>query len=70
MFEKEAFAIHFPLQNLDFYLHNAQFIIQIDHMPLKYMFESPMQNQKIHLRDLSMSGFKVIIAQHNTLRVA
>ena len=34
--EKEAYAIHFALQKLDYYLHNAQFIIKTDHKPLKY----------------------------------
>ena len=53
--EKEAYAIHFALQKLDYYLHNAQFIIKTDHKPLKYLLESPMQNKKIQLRTLSMS---------------
>ena len=44
--EKEAFAIHFALQKLDYYLHNAQFVIKTDHKPLKYLLESPMQNKK------------------------
>ena len=55
--EKEAYAIHFALQKLDFYLHNAQFIIKTDHKPLKYLLESPMQNKKIQLWALSMSGY-------------
>ena len=54
--EKEAYAIHFALQKLDFYLHNAQFVIKTDHKPLKYLLESPMQNKKIQLWALSMSG--------------
>ena len=32
--EKEAFAIHFALQKLDYYLHNSQFVIRTDHKPL------------------------------------
>ena len=47
--EKEAYAIHFALQKLDYYLHYAQFIIKTDHKPLKYLLESPMQNKKIQL---------------------
>ena len=35
--EKEAFGIHFALQKLDYYLHNAQFVIKTDHKPLKYL---------------------------------
>ena len=59
--EKEAYAIHFALQKLDYYLHNAQFIIKTDHKPLKYLLESPMQNKKIQLWALSMSGYNCTI---------
>ena len=59
--EKEAFAIHFALQKLDFYLHNAQFVITTDHKPLKYLLESPMQNKKIQLWALGMSGYNCTI---------
>ena len=55
--EKEAFAIHFSLQKLDYYLHNAEFVIKTDHKPLKYLLESPMQNRKIQLWALSMAGY-------------
>ena len=59
--EKEAFAIHFGLQKLDYYLHNAQFVIRTDHKPLKFLLESPMQNKKIQLWALSMSGYNCSI---------
>ena len=59
--EKEAYAIHFALQKLDYYLHNAQFIIKTDHKPLKYLLESPMQNKKIQMWALSMSGYNCSI---------
>jgi hypothetical protein len=55
--EKEAYAIHFALQKLDYYLHNSEFIIKTDHKPLKYLLESPMQNKKIQLWALSMAGY-------------
>ena len=55
--EKEAFAIHFALQKLDFCLHNARFVIKTDHKPLKYLLESPIQNKKISLWALGMSGY-------------
>ena len=55
--EKEAYAIHFSLQKLDYYLHNAEFVIKTDHKPLKYLLESPMQNRKIQLWALSMAGY-------------
>ena len=53
--EKEAFAIHFALQKIDYYLHNSQFVMRTDHKPLKYLLESPTQNKKIQLWALSMS---------------
>ena len=59
--EKEAYAIHFSLQKLDYYLHNAEFVIKTDHKPLKYLLESPMQNRKIQLWALSMAGYNCII---------
>ena len=34
---------------LDYYLHNAQFIIRTAHKSLKNLLKSPMQNKKIHL---------------------
>ena len=55
--EKEAFAIHYALQKLDHYLHNATFVIKTDHKPLKYILDSPTQNKKIQLWALSMAGY-------------
>lgn len=59
--EKEAFAIHFALQRLDHYLHNAQFVIRTDHKPLKYLLEAPMQNKKIQLWALGIAGYNCTI---------
>ena len=59
--EKECFAIHFALQKLDYYLHNSQFVIRTDHKPLKYLLDSPMQNKKIQMWALSMSGYNCTI---------
>ena len=50
--ENEAFGIHFELQNLDYFLNNAQFTIKMDHKSLRYLLESPMQIKKIQLRAL------------------
>ena len=55
--EKEAYAIHYSLQKLDCYLHNAVFTIKTDHMPLKYLLESPMQNKKLQLWALSLASY-------------
>ena len=59
--EKEAFAIHYSLQKLDYYLHNAKFTIKTDHKPLKYLLESPMQNKKIQLWALGIAGYNCSI---------
>ena len=55
--KKEAYAIHFSLQKLDYYLHNAEFVIKTDQKPLKYLLESPMQNRKIQMWALGMAGY-------------
>lgn len=55
--EKEAFAIHYALQKLDHYLHNAEFVIKTDHKPLKYILDAPMQNKKIQLWALGIAGY-------------
>ena len=55
--EKECFAIHYALQKLDFYLHGAEFVIRTDHMPLKFLLDSPMTNKKIQLWSLGISGY-------------
>ena len=55
--KKEAYAIHFSLQKLDYYLHSAEFVIKTDHKPLKYLLESPMKNRKIQLWALGMAGY-------------
>ena len=44
MVKKEAYAIFYALQNLDQYLHESEFVIRTDHKPLKYIMESPIQN--------------------------
>ena len=59
--EKEAFAIHYALQKLDHYLHNAEFVIRTDHKPLKYLLDSPMENKKIQLWAMSMAGYNATI---------
>ena len=59
--EKEALVIYFALQRLDYYLHYAQFVIRTDHKPLKYLLESPMQNKKIQLWALGMSGYNCTV---------
>ena len=55
--EKEAYAIYYKLQNLDHYLHNAEFTTKCDHRPLKYLLESPIRNKKISLWALSFAVY-------------
>ena len=38
-------------------MHNAEFVIVTDHKPLKYLLDSPMQNKKIQLWALGISGY-------------
>ena len=59
--EKEAYEIHFALQKLDQYLHNAEFVIRTDHKPLKYLLESPMKNKKIQMWALNISCYNCTI---------
>ena len=47
--EKEAFAIHFSLQKLDYYLHNASFVIRTDHKVSKVAKIRNRYNQVPHL---------------------
>ena len=60
--EKEAFAIHYALQKLDHYLHNARFEIRTDHQPLKYLLGSTIANKKIQMWALGISGFDCSIS--------
>jgi hypothetical protein len=59
--EKEAYAIHYALDKLNVYLHNAKFIIRTDHKPLKTLLESPVQNRKIQGWALNLQGYDVHI---------
>lgn len=54
----KAFAIHYALQKLNYYLHSAQFTKRTDHKPLKYILEYPMHNKQIQLWPLSIAEYK------------
>ena len=58
---KSGICDHFALQKLDYYLHNAQFVLKTDHKPLKYLLESPIQKKKFQIWALSMSGYNCSI---------
>ena len=55
--EKEAFCIHYTLNKLHFYLHNARFIIKTDHQPLKFLFTSTINNRKIQSWAVNMNQY-------------
>ena len=55
--EKEAFACHYAFQKLDYYLCNARFVIKTYNKTLKYILDSPIQNKKVSLWTLGMSGY-------------
>ena len=46
MIEKEAYAIMYAVQKLDYYLSGAVFTIKTDHKPLKYLLEAEWTNKK------------------------
>lgn len=55
--EKEAYAIFYALQKLDYYLHGATFTIKCDHKPLKYLLSSEMKNRKIQMWAIAISSY-------------
>ena len=55
--ERECYCIHYALQKLDAYLHNATFRVFSDHKPLKYLLEAPMKNKKVQLWALGIAGY-------------
>ena len=57
--EKEAYAIVYALQNLDYYLNGAQFTIKTDHKLLK--FKAYWTNKKIQQWALKITGCNCII---------
>lgn len=44
--EKKAFAVY-ALQKIDYYFHNAKFIISTDHKPRQYILKSPLHKKGI-----------------------
>ena len=55
--EKELFAIHFSLNKLHFYLHNARFTIKTDHQPLKYLFTAPQKNRRCQSWAMTVNSY-------------
>ena len=55
--EKEAFAIHYALNKLHYYLHNATFTIKTDHQPLKYLFSAEQKNRRIQAWSLTIGSY-------------
>ena len=61
MIEKEAYAIMYAVQKLDYDLSGAVFTIKTDHKPLKYRLEAEWTNRKIQEWALKLSGYNCTI---------
>ena len=59
--EKEAYAIVYALQKLDYYLNGARLTIKTGHKPLKYLFKSDWTNKKIKQWALKITGYNCTI---------
>ena len=59
--EKEAFAIHYALNKLHFYLCNAKFTIKTDHQPLRTLFTSEQKNRRVQSWGLTISSYNTKI---------
>ena len=55
--EKEAYAIVYALEKLNYYLSGATFVIKTDLKPLQYLFEADWTNKKIQQWALKLSGY-------------
>ena len=68
--EKEAYAIMYAVQKLDYYLNGAVFMIKTDHKPLKYLLEAEWTNKKIQQWALKLSGYncriEYLVGKDNT----
>ena len=59
--EKEAYAIVYALQKLDYYLNGARLTIKTGHKPLKYLFKVDWTNKKIKQWELKITGYNCTI---------
>ena len=55
--EKEAYAIVYALEKMNYYLSGATFVIKTDHKPFQYLFEAGWTNKKIQQWALKLSGY-------------
>ena len=55
--EKEAYAMIYALQKLDYYLSGATFTIKTDHKPLQYLLKADWKNKKIQQWALRISEY-------------
>ena len=56
--EKELFAIHYSLNKLHFYLHNADFVIKTDHKPLEYLFTAFTNSRRITAWAVNVNSYR------------
>ena len=55
--EKEAFAIHFALNKLRYYLHHAVVTIRTDHKPLEWLLKSEIKNRRVQAWSLTIASY-------------
>jgi hypothetical protein len=58
--QKEAYAIYYAVQKLKFYLHNSDFTIKTDHLPLKNFLDKSKDsaNSRIQSWMLAIQGYR------------
>ena len=61
--EKEAYAIFYAVQKLDYLLYGSQFTIKTDHQPLIYLLNSPSNNKNVQNWMLQLAAYNCTI-QH------
>ena len=54
---KEAYAIHYALNKLDYYLRNAKVRVRCDHQPLKYLLSSEQKNRRLQAWALTIGSY-------------
>lgn len=59
--EKEAFAVFYSVQKLNYILYGAKFTIKTDHQPLIYLLNAPSNNRKIQNWMLQLAAYNCTI---------
>ena len=54
---KEAYAIHYAINKLHYYLHNSKFVVKTDHLPLKFLLNSEQKNRRLQAWSLTIGSY-------------